>query len=356
MKAEPVGAALLRLSIKGRIVHAFVHTRPAHGFKFTWQGRVLCAQRISESLVDPRAFLNLVLKPFIKISLRYSMSRVSWTDRLDSALMAAAMNTDNHRPPPLDPGYTDWEKVAHVLAPLFVGKKAPTAVGCSKRATTVRRRLRTGMTKHHEQEKANKLAGKGTKHQKGEKARKAREEANKLAGKGTQHQISEKAKKAKWFCCHGDERAACEIDGCRAPPGANRTASRGGKDQNYVNTLRGRGATLDLRFQQLRQSRQDTEAAAAAAGLGQGGGDLRVVPRVPGPTRVPTASREASRDDCTFRFSTRFNVRAKMHMHACTVECGGVQLCEVGVCSPDVLHNRVREQVSTRHIVSAWEC
>ena len=49
MKAEPVGAALLRLSIKGRIVHAFVHTRPAHGFKFTWQGRVLCPQLLQLS-------------------------------------------------------------------------------------------------------------------------------------------------------------------------------------------------------------------------------------------------------------------------------------------------------------------
>jgi hypothetical protein len=172
------------------------------------------------------------------------MSRVFWAEGAESALMAAEMNTDNHRRPPVEPGITDWEKVACVLAPLFVGKKAPTAVQCSKRATTVRRRLRTGMTVHRELEKRNKLAGKGTVH-------KEREKANKLAGKGTKHQKGEKAKKAKWFCVHGDERAACEIDGCRAPPGANRTASRGGKHQNYVNTLQGRGKTLDLRLQQL---------------------------------------------------------------------------------------------------------
>jgi hypothetical protein len=77
--------------------------------------------------------------------------------------MAAAMNTDNHRPHPVEPGITDWEKVANVLAPLFfVGKKAPSKAQCSARATTVRRRLRTGMTKHGELEAANKLAGKGT--------------------------------------------------------------------------------------------------------------------------------------------------------------------------------------------------
>ena len=70
------------------------------------------------------------------------------------------------------------------------------------------------------------------------------------------------------------------------------------------NHAHGHGIALDLRLQQLEQRRQDTEAAAAAAaaaaGLDQGGGDLGVVPRVSGPTRVPTVSLEASRDDCTF--------------------------------------------------------